>query len=65
MPTPMWASNSTNVARTNAIIKTIAGMFKDNTKNVPMIAPLNELSIMVFSPFILLALLTTPQTSRF
>ncbi|KIM88860.1 glycoside hydrolase family 5 protein [Piloderma croceum F 1598] len=42
MPTPMWASNNTNVARTNAIIKTIANMFKDQTNVVPTIAPLNE-----------------------
>jgi hypothetical protein len=49
MKTPMWASNSTNVARTNNIIKTIAGMFKDNYKNVPIIAPLNELSFFALS----------------
>jgi len=42
MATPMWASNQTNVDRTNDIIKTIAGMFKDDTANVPIIAPLNE-----------------------
>jgi hypothetical protein len=46
MPTPMWASNHTNVARTNAIIKTIAGMFKDNPTNVPIIAPLNEFGVL-------------------
>ncbi|KZP25282.1 glycoside hydrolase family 5 protein [Athelia psychrophila] len=42
MPTPMWHTNSTNVARSNAIIKTIANMFKDETSVVPIIAPLNE-----------------------
>ncbi|KAF9262542.1 exo-1,3-beta-glucanase [Marasmius fiardii PR-910] len=40
--TPEWASNSNNVARTNAIIKTIADMFKNNPDTVPIIAPLNE-----------------------
>jgi hypothetical protein len=54
----MWASNQTNVDRTNAIIKTIAGMFKDNPANVPIIAPLNEYRIS--SLFIWLALLMTP-----
>lgn len=38
----MWHSNSTNVARTNTIIKTIANMFKDQPNVVPVIAPLNE-----------------------
>ncbi|KAJ7786634.1 exo-beta-1,3-glucanase [Mycena metata] len=40
--TPGWASNNTNVQRTDAIIKTIANMVKDNSANVPIIAPLNE-----------------------
>lgn len=44
MDTPMWHSNSTNVDRTNAIIKTIANTFKDQSSTVPIIAPLNELS---------------------
>ncbi|KAJ7597692.1 exo-beta-1,3-glucanase [Mycena floridula] len=39
---PQWHSNSTNVARTDAIIKTIATLFRDNPGNVPIIAPLNE-----------------------
>ncbi|KAF9070839.1 exo-beta-1,3-glucanase [Rhodocollybia butyracea] len=39
---PGWHSNATNVARTNAIIKTIANMFKDSSSVVPIIAPLNE-----------------------
>ena len=56
----MWASNQTNVDRTNDIIKTIAGMFKDDTANVPIIAPLNELSILVLWLFGWLALLTVP-----
>lgn len=42
MTTPMWHSNATNVARTDAIIKTIANMFKDDSSVVPIIAPLNE-----------------------
>lgn len=37
-----WHSNHTNVVRTNNIIKTLAGMFKDDVGTVPMIAPLNE-----------------------
>lgn len=39
---PMWHSNGTNVQRTDAIIKTIANMFKDQTSVVPIIAALNE-----------------------
>ncbi|KAJ6502680.1 glycoside hydrolase family 5 protein [Mycena vulgaris] len=39
---PQWHSNNTNVQRTNAIIKTIASMVRDNPTNVPIIAPLNE-----------------------
>ncbi|TDL20936.1 exo-beta-1,3-glucanase [Rickenella mellea] len=39
---PTWHSNQTNIARTNAIIKTLANMFKSNTNVVPIIAPLNE-----------------------
>ncbi|KAJ7161266.1 exo-beta-1,3-glucanase [Mycena crocata] len=42
VPTPKWHSNNTNVQRTNAIIKTIASMVRDNPTNVPIIAPLNE-----------------------
>ncbi|KAJ4499707.1 exo-beta-1,3-glucanase [Lentinula lateritia] len=42
MDYPTWHSNTTNVARTDAIIKTIADMFKDNPSVVPIIAPLNE-----------------------
>ncbi|KAG7091441.1 hypothetical protein E1B28_010477 [Marasmius oreades] len=41
-PVPEWHSNPDNVARTNAIIKRIADMFKDNPATVPIIAPLNE-----------------------
>lgn len=44
MSTPKWHSNSTNVARTNAIIKTIASMVKSQSSVVPVIAPLNEFS---------------------
>ncbi|KAJ6609397.1 glycoside hydrolase family 5 protein [Mycena sp. CBHHK59/15] len=39
---PGWHSNQTNVQRTDAIIKTIASMVRDNPTNVPIIAPLNE-----------------------
>ncbi|KAJ7100268.1 glycoside hydrolase family 5 protein [Mycena belliarum] len=39
---PRWYSNNTNVQRTEAIIKKIADMVKDNPTNVPIIAPLNE-----------------------
>lgn len=39
---PMWHSNDTNVARTDAIIQTIATMLKNQTNVVPVIAPLNE-----------------------
>ena len=39
---PGWHSNSTNVARTDAIIKRIASMFAGQTNVVPIIAPLNE-----------------------
>ena len=48
---PMWASNQTNVARTNAIIKTLANMFKDQTSVVPIIAPLNESGHFTFRPY--------------
>ncbi|THH03953.1 hypothetical protein EW145_g5870 [Phellinidium pouzarii] len=39
---PTWHTNATNVARTNAILKTIAEMFTSNPTVVPLIAPLNE-----------------------
>lgn len=42
MDYPMWHSNETNVERTDAILKTIANMFKDQSNVVPIIAPLNE-----------------------
>ncbi|KAH8110603.1 exo-beta-1,3-glucanase [Phellopilus nigrolimitatus] len=42
MSFPHWHSNATNVARTSAVIQTIAGMFDTNTNVVPVIAPLNE-----------------------
>jgi glucan 1,3-beta-glucosidase len=38
---PQWQTSSNNIARTNAIIKTIANMFKDDT-TVSSIAPMNE-----------------------
>lgn len=42
MDTPTWHTNSDNVARTNAVLKTIANMFVGDTNTVPIIAPLNE-----------------------
>lgn len=39
---PTWHQNSNNVARTNAVIRTIANMFKDQSSVVTTIAPLNE-----------------------
>jgi aryl-phospho-beta-D-glucosidase BglC (GH1 family) len=39
---PQWHSNSTNVQRTDSIIKTISSMFATNTDVVTVIAPLNE-----------------------
>lgn len=39
---PGWHSSSSNIARTNAIIKRIASMFATQTSTVPVIAPLNE-----------------------
>jgi len=42
MSFPHWHSNQTNIDRTNAIIKTIISMFKDQSQTVPIIAPLNE-----------------------
>ncbi|KAF7799222.1 hypothetical protein EIP86_010454 [Pleurotus ostreatoroseus] len=39
---PQWHSNSTNVQRTDNIIKQIASMFASNPNVVSIIAPLNE-----------------------
>ncbi|KAF9015697.1 exo-1,3-beta-glucanase [Cyathus striatus] len=39
---PEWQTSQSNIDRTNAIIKTLASMFKDMTGSVPIIAPLNE-----------------------
>lgn len=39
---PQWHSNSTNVARTDAIIKRIASLFVNDQDVVTVIAPLNE-----------------------
>lgn len=41
----MWHTNSTNVARADAVIRTIASMFGSQSSVVPIIAPLNELSL--------------------
>jgi glucan 1,3-beta-glucosidase len=40
-PFPQWHSNQTNIARTDAIMKTIGSMFADD-ETVTIIAPLNE-----------------------
>ncbi|KAI0059440.1 glycoside hydrolase family 5 protein [Artomyces pyxidatus] len=42
MSFPTWHSNGTNVARTDAIMKQIAGEFASQYQNAPIIAPLNE-----------------------
>lgn len=42
LPYPRWQSNPQNVARTIAIIKQLANLFKDQTDVVTAIAPLNE-----------------------
>ncbi|KAE9390781.1 glycoside hydrolase [Gymnopus androsaceus JB14] len=42
IPFPQSQADQTNIQRTDAIIKTIANMFKGNTNVVPIIAPLNE-----------------------
>jgi len=42
IPSPEWQNSQSNIDRTNAVIKQIAGMFKDSTAVVPVIAPLNE-----------------------
>ncbi|KAF5385032.1 hypothetical protein D9615_001239 [Tricholomella constricta] len=39
---PSWHLSDSNIARTNAVIKTIANTYKDSTSVVPAIAPLNE-----------------------
>jgi len=39
---PTWHSNSTNVQRTDNIIKTIMSTVKNNAANVPIVAPINE-----------------------
>ncbi|KAJ3508609.1 hypothetical protein NLJ89_g5656 [Agrocybe chaxingu] len=41
-PTPQWHTNSTNVKRTNAIVKRIASLYKDKSGTVSAITPLNE-----------------------
>ncbi|KAJ7897187.1 glycoside hydrolase family 5 protein [Mycena olivaceomarginata] len=40
--TAAWATSGSNVQRTNAVIKKIANLYKDNPSVVPIIAPLNE-----------------------
>jgi glucan 1,3-beta-glucosidase len=39
---PAWHTQSGAVARTNAIIKTLASQYANNPSVVPIIAPLNE-----------------------
>lgn len=42
MAFPQWHTNANNVARTDAIIKTLASRYATNTNVVAVIAPLNE-----------------------
>ena len=42
MDVPLWQTNSTNVARTDAVLKTIAEMFTSEPQVVSVITPLNE-----------------------
>ncbi|KAH9987691.1 glycoside hydrolase family 5 protein [Russula vinacea] len=42
LPSPQWASNQTNIDRTNAIIKQLALQFQHQTQVVSVIAALNE-----------------------
>ncbi|KAE9403155.1 hypothetical protein BT96DRAFT_505851 [Gymnopus androsaceus JB14] len=39
---PQWQASQTNIQHSDAIIKTLANMFKDNMNVVPIIALLNE-----------------------
>ncbi|KAH9932038.1 exo-beta-1,3-glucanase [Epithele typhae] len=39
---PQWQANSTNIARTNAIVKTLASLFVNDLDVVTAIEPLNE-----------------------
>ncbi|RXW22687.1 hypothetical protein EST38_g3161 [Candolleomyces aberdarensis] len=42
MNAPTWHTKQSNIDRTNAVIKTLASMFKDMADVVSVIAPLNE-----------------------
>ncbi|KAF5323382.1 hypothetical protein D9611_005595 [Ephemerocybe angulata] len=42
MDAPTWHTKQSHIDRTNAVIKTLANMFKDMADVVPVIAPLNE-----------------------
>jgi glucan 1,3-beta-glucosidase len=42
MSFPQWHTNKDNIDRSNAIVKIIAGMFKDRSETVPIIQPVNE-----------------------
>ena len=42
VPHPGWHTEKDAVARTHAIVKTIASTYANNTNVVPAIAPLNE-----------------------
>ena len=44
---PQWHSNATNIARTNAVLKTIASLFVNDQDVVSVIAPLNEYADLV------------------
>jgi len=42
VPFPQWQANNTNIQRTDAVIKQIAGKYGNNPQVVSVIAPLNE-----------------------
>lgn len=65
--TPAWHSNATNVARTDAIMKTIASMFINDQDVVSSIQPLNEYVLylvptMLITAFHLVLCLGLPDT---
>lgn len=42
IPYPLWQTDSKNVERTNAIMRTIAAMFAHFPQVVSMVSPVNE-----------------------
>ena len=61
VPFPQWQANSTNIQRTDAIIKEIAGKYGSNPNVVSVIAPLNEYgNLPPYSPYILISALGQP-----